>query len=233
MRLKALQHDAHALRVEIHGTEETFANMVRRALTDVLIPATVAVTFQKNTSCFPDETLAHRIGLIPLRSAFAEHRPATISAKGPCLVTAAHILAEDVDVPHPDLLVVCLADGEELRCTLDIALQTGKDHARHSAAVAPRAVRRHEGMQRQLGISEDVPLHTALPVECFCDETAYGTARCGECTGRKRSLVDKHAPEVFIIEFETTGALSPLELFRRALESARDAAAHAQKQLDI
>ena len=35
MRLAHLEHDAHALRVELHGCDETFANMLRRSLTDV------------------------------------------------------------------------------------------------------------------------------------------------------------------------------------------------------
>lgn len=227
MRLARLQHDAHALRVELHGADETFANMLRRSLTDVAVPATQKVTVRKNTSAFPDEVLAHRLGLIPLRSTFAEHRPATLRARGPCVVRAGRIEAEDVEVAAPDLLVVCLNEGEEIDLTLHISLGTGKEHARHGAAVAARAVRRHAGMQGP----EAVPLGERLPVECFCEATAWGCERCAECAGRKRPLSQKHAPLLFLLEFETTGALAPVELLRRALEHAEAASAHVGRRL--
>lgn len=229
MHLEHLQHDERALRVEVHGCDEAFANMLRRSLTDVLVPATTRITVRRNTSAFNNEVLAHRIGLIPMRSKFAEHRPATLRARGPCVVRAKHIEAEDVEIPAPDLLVVCLAEGEELDMTLHIALATGKDHARHSAAVAPRCYRRHVGMQRARDGSV-VPLHTPIPVECFCESIEWGAERCKECAGRKRELGQQHAPLVFMLELETTGALPPLELFRRSMEhGAQVASSVAQK----
>lgn len=231
MRLAHLQHDAHALRVEVHGCDETFGNMLRRSLTDVAIPATTRITVRKNTSAFSNEVLAHRIGLIPLRSTFAEHRPATLQVQGPRIVRAKDIVADDVEIAAPDVLIVCLAEGEALDMTLHISLATGKDHARHNAAVAPRCVRRHAGMQYAHGTSTPVPLHDRLPVECFCEATEWGADRCVECAGRKRTLAQKNAPLVFIMELETTGALAPLELFRRALEHANAAAVHVARRL--
>ena len=247
MRLAHLLHDDVALRVEVHDCDETFANMLRRALTDVAIPATTRVTVRKNTSAYCNEILAHRIGLIPLKSKFAEHRPATLKVQGPRVVRAGDIVAEDVDIAAPDVLIVCLAEGEELDMTLHIQLGTGKDHARHSAAVAGRCVRRHAGMQYRYGcscedgnqmLSDDlepgdalVPLHERLPVECFCEDTEWGAARCKECAGRKRTLAQKHAPLVFIVELETTGALDPLEILRRAMEHAEAAAITTARQL--
>ena len=226
MHLERLQHDDRALRVEVHGCDETFANMLRRSLTDVLVPATTRVTVRKNTSAFNNEILAHRLGLVPLRSTFAEHRPATLRARGPCIVRAGHIAAPDVVVAAPDLLIVCLAEGEELDMTLHIGLATGKAHARHSAAVAPRCFRRHAGMQ-----GKDVALHDPTPVECFCEATDWGTPRCSECAGRKRSLADKHAALLFLLEFETTGALAPIDLLRRAMEHGAETAAGVARQL--
>lgn len=231
MRLTNVQHDADAVRAEVHGCDETFANMLRRSLSDVQIPAATSVTFRTNTSAFANEILAHRIGLIPLRSTFAEHTPATLKASGPCVVRSSSIVARDVEVADPDVLVVCLAEGEVLDCTLHIELKTGKDHARHNAAVAPRVVRRHEGMQHDAATGDVVPLHTPLPVECFCEGTDWGTARCAECAGSKRSLAQKHAPLVFVVELESTGALPPLEILRRGMEHAATSAEHVANSL--
>ena len=223
MRLANLDHDDSALRVEVHGCDEAFASMLRRSLTDVAVPAATRITFKKNTSAWPNEVLAHRIGLIPLKSTFAEHRPATLRAVGPMVVRAGHIAAEDVEVAAPDVLVTCLAEGEELDLTLHIELQTGKDHARHNASVASRCVRRHASMLTP------TPLHERLPVECFCEATEWGQT-CAECAGRKRTTKDE--PLVFVLEFETTGALAPIDLLRRSMEHSKKASAHVAEQLE-
>lgn len=250
--LRHLQCGADALRVEIHDADEAFANMVRRALTDVRILAATHVTFRRNTSAFCNEVLAHRLGLVPLRSTFAEHRPATLRARGPCVVRAGDIEALDFEVAAPHVLVVALGEGEELDCTLHPALSTGKEHARHSAAVATRCARRHEIMLARWAAAgaydrrADLALRglpAPLPTECFCVSTAWGTPRCEECAGEKRAQprvlydsdmdVDDQCsdPLVFLLEFETTGALAPLDLLRRALETAERASTHVAEQL--
>lgn len=217
MRLVSLRHTATHLRAELEGVDETFCNLLRRALSDVAVPAVTHVDFATNTSAFPNETLAHRIGLLPLRSAFAEHRPATLRAVGPCVVRSGAIVSPDAEVVDPELLVVCLAEGERLDLTLHIGLGTGRsDHARHAAVVAPRVVRRHAGFCD----AATVPLEAPLPLECFCATTPWGTPRCAECAGRKRALDQKHAPLTFFVEFESTGALAPLEILRRGIERA-------------
>ena len=242
MHFSHLKHDSFSLRVEVHGCDEAFANMLRRALTDVPIPATTRVTVRRNTSAFPNEVLAHRIGMLPLKSLFAAHRHATLKEKGPKVVRGSDVRAEDVEVASPEALVVCLAEGEELDMDLHVELGTGKDHARHSASVAARCVRRHEGMQRarkgggegEEGEGEErreVPLHERLPVECFCPSTGWGARRCKECAGETRREEERHAPVVFVMELETTGALLPLELLRRGMEIAEAQAANVAKQV--
>jgi hypothetical protein len=240
MHFSHLKHDSVSLRVEVHGCDEAFANMLRRALTDVPVPATTRVTVRRNTSAFPNEVLAHRIGMLPLKSLFAAHRHATLKEKGPKVVRGSDVRAEDVEVASPEALVVCLAEGEELDMDLHVELGTGKDHARHSASVAARCVRRHEGMQRarkgggEGGEEEErreVPLHERLPVECFCPSTGWGTRRCKECAGEKRREEERNAPVVFVMELETTGALLPLELLRRGMEIAEAQAANVAKRV--
>ena len=48
--------------------EETLANAIRKYLNQVLIPAIDEVEISKNDSPLYDETIAHRIGLIPLKT---------------------------------------------------------------------------------------------------------------------------------------------------------------------
>lgn len=218
-----LEFNDQRLRVELHGVGECFANMLRRALTDVPVPAATFVTFKRNNSAFCDEILAHRIGLIPLISHAPQHRPATLKVRGPRVVRASEIVCLDAEVATPDTLVVVLNDGEEVDAEIEIGIATGKEHARHSAAVATRCVRRHVGMHTVAHLGD--PLQN----ECFCDETAWGSL-CERCAGQKRPANARDAPLVFILEFETTGALPPLELLRRSLEQVKHTSSDVSRQ---
>ena len=52
---------------KIHG-DLNFANALRRSLlSDIVTVAPNSVTVTKNTSCMPDEYIAHRIGLVPFK----------------------------------------------------------------------------------------------------------------------------------------------------------------------
>lgn len=225
MRIENLQFDDTKLRVEIRDCNETFANMIKRSLTDVQVPACTHIVFKKNTSAFCDEVIAHRIGMLPLRSISPNHRLSHIRAKGPCVVRSSDIKFEDVVCPHKDLLVVVLDKDEELQADLQVELDIGKHHARHSAVVAPRCIRRHVGMIGSPSLHDDVV------AECFCEDTEWGT-RCKECAGLKRPYLMKWAELVFIVEFETTGSLEPLELLRRALFHALTTCEHVERCLN-
>ena len=52
---------------DIEGIEAPLANALRRtAIADVRTMAIEKVYIFQNTSLFPDETLAHRLGLVPI-----------------------------------------------------------------------------------------------------------------------------------------------------------------------
>lgn len=207
------------LRVEFHETTEAFVNMVKRALTDVPTAAVESVLFRKNTSCFVDEILTHRISMLPLRLLRDSPRPLTLRARGPCAVYAEQFEGEDVEVMHRDGLVVVLNDDEEIDLSANIAIASGKVHARHSAVIAPRFFHRHLGCE-------------TWENECMCPTTAWGTTRCELCNGRKREIHARDAPMVFVLQFETDGSLPPLEVLRRAFQQARAAALHVLRNVN-
>lgn len=217
-RVAALQHTPDRLRVELAGVDETFANMLRRALTDVPIAAAERVTFRINTSAFGSDVLAHRLGLVALRARAPHPTRATLSARGPAIVRASDIVSDDVEVASPFTLIVVLSPGEELDAVLHIGTDTGKRHARYNASVASRCVRRHRAADQPPLLSCAAPW-TDLPRECFCQEVAWGST-CEECGGAKRIRALRDAPLSFVLEFETTGALPALELLRRSWEAA-------------
>ena len=78
---------------------ESFANALRHSMIrDTYLPATTRVVVHKNTSILPDDYIAHRCGLIPLRGP-SEGRM-RLKARGPGRVLSRHIESETHEVLH-------------------------------------------------------------------------------------------------------------------------------------
>ena len=230
MRVEALCVLPRAARVTFSECSEAQVNAVRRTLvSDLPTIAATHVHVYVNSSCFPDEYVAHRIGMLPLRGPLRKGT-LRIDRAGPCRVlgrdlqlpcgddapataTAGVAASQAIEVMAPDSLVVELQAGECFHAEVQVDVGTGAEHARWCSAVAVRYAQRttgFDGADARLG-------------ECFCDETPYGTGRCAHCGAPKRSAALAHAPVVFELAFETTGALTPSEMLVGAFEQvARD-----------
>ena len=69
MKVKLLNKTANKLSFVLTGATPPFANAIRRAaIDDVHTMAVEVVEFRKNSSALFDETVAHRIGLMPLKT---------------------------------------------------------------------------------------------------------------------------------------------------------------------
>ena len=201
----------------VDGTD-AMANAIRRTLLmDVPVLATDTVRILTNSSSFPDEYIAHRIGLVPLSGAL-ESSVLCLDVTGPGQVLAGDLTSPDraVQVVAADTLLVELLEDQKLHLEAHVVVGTGKRHARWCAAVAPAYRLQTRGVDF---------------CECFCEDTPWGAPRCAECAGRKRTLDQKHDPLVFVIELETTGALPPLEILRRGMEHAAAAAEQVAREV--
>jgi DNA-directed RNA polymerase subunit D len=107
------------------------------------------VRIYDNTSALFDEMLAHRLGLIPIRTDLATYTtqeactcggagcPActvtyTLSVEGPKMVLSSDLIPQDPEaVPvHPNIPIVKLAKGQKLVIEARAVLNTGKVHAK-------------------------------------------------------------------------------------------------------
>ncbi len=136
----------------LKGTNAAFANAMRRSMIDsVPTMAIEEVEFRKNSSILYDEILAHRFGLIPLKTDLKSYvlpkkckcegkgcnrctLKLTIKAKGPCVVYASEIKSKDPKVKpvYPETPIVKLTKGQELEAEMTAILGTGKEHVKWS-----------------------------------------------------------------------------------------------------
>lgn len=155
MELKVLKHDEENLEFVLSGTTPAFTNALRRAmLREVPTMAVDEVEFVTNDSVMHDEILAHRIGLVPLRTPHGYRLPSecpckdnrcskcsvslSLEKEGPAVVRSGDLEFSDKEVvPVSDSMsLVRLDEGQALELTAIAHLGLGRDHARWQPGVA-------------------------------------------------------------------------------------------------
>lgn len=154
MKLETFSLDKkdHQLFFVLKDLDEAFANLIRRfAMDEVPTLAVDTVEFQDNSSALYDEMIAHRLGLIPIKTDLKSYDlPEDCSCKGAgcakCslkitlksgkrgLVLASEAESEDpkCKFAYPDMPIVKLLAKQKLEFTATAVLGQGKNHAKWS-----------------------------------------------------------------------------------------------------
>lgn len=136
----------------IRGTTPAFVNILRRAiLEEVPTMAIEDVEFSKNSSVLYDEIIAHRLGLIPLKTDLKSYELVgsykevselsakqkvvfTLKVKGPEIVLVSELETSDKSVMpiYPDMPITKLMKGQVLELEATAILGKGKTHCKWS-----------------------------------------------------------------------------------------------------
>jgi len=129
MRLSELYTDGTAMRFRLHG-RVSMANALRRALLhDVPMWAPDRVVFRKNTTCQPDEYIAHRIGMIPFaRVDEGDDTVLELSVSDRDALTSDIVSNAFGAVHHQD--VMSMMPGQTLDCSILMRRDCGRVHSR-------------------------------------------------------------------------------------------------------
>jgi len=135
----------------ITGTDPAYVNALRRTIIDEVPTLAIEdVEFKKNSSALYDEVIAHRLGLIPLKTDLAYQVPATeeekeslkcsvklsLTTKAAGIVTADKLKSADPNVVpvHEQMPIVKLLPGQQLQFDALAVMGRGKEHAKWSPA---------------------------------------------------------------------------------------------------
>lgn len=155
MELSLLEKKENVLSFVIKGINPVIANTIRRSiLTNVPTMAIDEVNFLKNDSALYDEIIAHRLGLVPLKTDLKSYNLTqectckgqgcpkcmlnfTLKAKGSCSVYSGDLVSADPEVkPAFDKIpITILTDGQKLEIEAVARLGLGKTHAKHIPGV--------------------------------------------------------------------------------------------------
>ncbi len=114
---------------------ESLANAIRRYVLEIPILAVDEVEISKNDSALYDETIAHRIGLIPLKTEknfnAKTEKKLILNAKTEGYVYSGD-LKGDAKIIFEKIPIVLLKKGQELVLTAIARLGKGVEHAKYS-----------------------------------------------------------------------------------------------------
>jgi DNA-directed RNA polymerase subunit D len=150
MEIEFASLDDSLARFTLSGASTAFANAFRRAMIgEVPTLAIEDVRIYDNTSALFDEMLAHRLGLIPIKTDLATYTTKdkcscggagcpgctstyTLSVEGPRIVTSSDLIPQDPNAApvYENIPIVKLTKGQKLVIEARAILNTGRAHAK-------------------------------------------------------------------------------------------------------
>ncbi len=249
MKLEILELGDRKAKFVLSEVTPAFANALRRAmLADIPKMAIDYVDIYDNTSVIFDEMLAHRMGLIPIKTNLDMYQlreacdckgegcalcqvTFTLSAEGPCMVHSGDMKSSDPETIPADanVPIIELKERQKLVLTAVARLGRGKEHAKFQPVCPP-------GYKYVpvIDIAEtcdsckqcvDVCPRNVFTIEKnkVIVENPYECSMCELCV----EACDINAIKVsaqntaFIYTIETDGSYSAQEIITRAMDSIR------------
>ena len=152
MSMKTLTHDKNKSKILVKGTTATQLNLYRRMIVNkVPTMAIDTLEISENSSALYDEMLAHRIGLLPLKTDLKSYFKIseckcegngcarctldfTLEIEGPKMVYASDLVSKDPSViaTFQKTPIVKLLDGQRIKLHAKAVIDGGKTHIKHS-----------------------------------------------------------------------------------------------------
>lgn len=121
-------NDKYIFKAEI---EDSLINSIRRYVGQIQIAAIDEVEIAKNDSPLYDETLAHRLGLVPLKQSSKKEGKLKLSGQDKGMVYSGS-LKGDFEIVYDKIPLTILNEGQEIELTASVKMGKGQDHAKFS-----------------------------------------------------------------------------------------------------
>ena len=150
MKITVVEQKENFLKFIVEGVNEAFMNSLRRtSMIGVPTMAIEEIEFTKNSSVLYDEIIAHRLGLVPLKTDLKSYKITadckckekgcsvcqnkfTLKAEGPVTVYSGDLKSKDKEIVpvYDNIPIVKLREGQELKLTATAVLGFGSEHTK-------------------------------------------------------------------------------------------------------
>ncbi len=212
--------------------DETLANAVRRYVDQIPILAVDEVEISKNDSPLYDETIAHRIGMVPLKmeKGFDDktEEQIVLVAKKDGIVYSEDMKGK-VKLVHDRIPITVLKKGQELEIVATARVGKGSKHSKFSPGLM------FYRNKMKVKLDKDCPKEvvSACPRNVFKNEGGKVVVidedscdMCEACTDLCRKIgkesIELIPTEELVITVESFGQISEEEIFKRAIETLEE-----------
>ncbi len=143
MEVSGVSEKGNKLSFTAKGVSLPLANAIRRySMNHIPVLAIDQITMYENSASIFDEYIAHRIGMLPIKTPKRLPASAEISfvldAQGPKPVLSEDLKSSDagISVAEPRIPIVTLMENQTLRLEGKAILGTGRKHAKFQAGIA-------------------------------------------------------------------------------------------------
>ncbi len=209
--------------------EDSLANAIRRYVGRIPILAIDEVEISKNDSPLYDETLAHRIGLVPINSKKinkSKEYSVALKTKKEGIVYSGEFQG-DVEVVYDKVPLTLLDKGQELDIKGIVRAKVGKNHAKFS----PGMIFFRNSCEISLDKKYLNELKKVIPEEeikekgnkiIVMDNKEKGV--CDFCEGlaeKQREKAEVKENEEMIITIESFGQITSKEIFKESVKNLK------------
>jgi DNA-directed RNA polymerase subunit D len=206
--------------------DEEIANAIRRYVNKIPITSIDEVEIHKNDSPLYDETIAHRIGLIPLKTKKSSKKGSfelNLDAKGEGFVYSKEIQGDAIAV-YDKIPITYLKKGGMLKLSAKTKEGTGEEHARFSPGFifyknVPEIKLKQNCPKDILNICpKNVFEENKNKIIIKDKEACNMCGLCLEyCKKHKGDFIEINSTTELILTIESFGQISPKEIFEKAL----------------
>ena len=241
MEIKILDKSEHKLVFNINGINPALANTLRRLMiSEVPTLAIDTVEFSKNSSALYDEIIAHRLGLIPLKTDLKSYNlkdackcngkgcamcelKLVLKVDGPGMVYASNLKSTDPKIipAYPEMPIVELIKKQSLELTATAVLGKGKTHAKFSPGLIyykGYPVFNAKDKSKLKKVSDELKDLIILKGENLIIKDILKWNESYEQILEINEIEVKHDKENFIFFVESWGQLKPEEIVKKSLE---------------
>jgi len=220
--------------------EDTLANAIRRYVHEILVLAVDEVEIHQNGSPLYDETLAHRIGLVPFKMSkdYKEDSELKVSIKkkGPGYVYSGDIKGE-AEVVYDKIPLTLLKENQEIDVKATAKLGKGSYHTKHSPGfmfyrssaeiILPKKL--SDEINKVCPISQVKSKGENIVVK---DDGAKPLVDlCQAIAEKNKESVETKFGDELIITVESFGPMAPKEIFKESVEQLKKDLQSFSKQI--
>lgn len=216
--------------------DESLANSIRRYMFEIPVLAIDEVEISKNDSPLYDETIAHRLGLVPLKNSLKIGSLKLNSKKEGTVYSGE--MSGDIKLVYEKIPLTTLQKGQEIEFSATTKLGKGSEHSKFSPGLmfyrniidvkikgeCPKEIAEScpKGILKDKGnkiVVEDASLCDMCEV---CVEA--GLKRGKEC-------IELKPTKELVVELESFGQLSVEDMFKKSIEALKKDLTEISKKL--